>query len=200
MGLAHACVMGSLGSLAHRDLRQCWIASLGEREGICGRWWLSVMECVPNVKLIAKMNRIQCLIQLSKPHTGIFEVGRERSSGFCWLYWKRFRMEKLVLSEAETIWFFSASDTEALIKPRKTCFCRGACGVSAGRKFLFYIFYWGNSPCSKSLALQLMLFFFPSNEQTSSESLLLFQIPFITYLNRDLTRFFSGINYSWLHG
>lgn len=40
-----------------RDLRQGRIASLGEREGICVRWWLSVMECVPNVKLIAKVNR-----------------------------------------------------------------------------------------------------------------------------------------------
>lgn len=32
--------------------------------------------------------------------------------------------------------------------------------------------------------------FLTSDEQTSSESLLLFQFPFITYLNGDLTRVF----------
>lgn len=51
---------------------------------------------------------------------------------------------------------------------------------------------------SESFALHLMVFFFPGDEQTSSESLLLFQILLITYLNKDLTKlgFFSGINYS----
>lgn len=84
MDFAHACVLGSLGSLARRDLRQCLIASLGEREHICGRWWLNMMECAPNVKLRAEGNRVQCLFQLSKLLAGIFEVDRERSSGF-WL-------------------------------------------------------------------------------------------------------------------
>lgn len=55
--------------------------------------------------------RIQCLIQLCKLLTDIFEVGRE-SSDFCWLYCKRFRMEKLVLDEAETNLFFSVSDSK----------------------------------------------------------------------------------------
>lgn len=149
------------------------------------------MECVSNMKLIVKVEeRIQFLIELSKLLTGIFEVGRERSSGFCWFYWKRFRMEKLVLNEAETNWFFSVSDSKTDKAQENMCLCKGACGVSAGRKFLFYIFCWGNNPCSESLALQLMVFFFPGVEQTSSESLFLFQIPFITYLNRDLTRVF----------
>lgn len=39
------------------------------------------------MKLIVKVEeRIQFLIELSKLLTGIFEVGRERSSGFCWFY------------------------------------------------------------------------------------------------------------------
>lgn len=136
--------------------------------------------------------RIQCLIQLSKLLTGIFEVDRE-SSYFCWLYWKRFRMEKLVLNKAETNWFFSVSDSKTNKTQENTYLCRAACGVSTGRKFLYYIFCWGNSPCSDSLALHLMVFFFPGDEQTSLESLLLFQILFITYLNKDLTRVFFQV-------
>lgn len=199
MGLTHACVIGSLGSLAHRELGKCRIASLGEREGICGRWWLSVMECVPNVKLIAKVNRIQCLVQLSKPLTGIFKVGRERSSGFCWLYWKRFRMEKLVLNEAETNWFFSVSDGKTDKIQENMRLCRGTCGVNAGRKFLFYIFYWGNNPRSESCPCW-WCFSSPAMNRRHQKVSCCFRFRLSHIWTETWQGFFSGSNYSWLHG
>lgn len=48
-------MLGSLRSLAHRDLIQCQIASVREREGICGRWWLRDGMCL--MKLMAKVDK-----------------------------------------------------------------------------------------------------------------------------------------------